>query len=233
MIQIKNRWNGETVYEADVGTVAEAVVAAVAAKVNLFGADLYEANLSEADLRWANLRWANLSGVNLSEADLRWANLSGADLVGANLFGANLSRANLSRADLSGADLVGADLSEANLVGANLKDARNCNFLIVPEIGSFIGFKKCSNGNILKLRIPADAGRVNKIGGRKCRAEYVYVLGYSKKIANTINTGTHHKSLSYVVGQYIQADGYNDDPREECTDGIHFFMTLKEAEEWK
>ncbi len=46
MIQIKNRFDGKTIYEADVDTLKEAVVAAVAAKVSLFGANLSRADLS-------------------------------------------------------------------------------------------------------------------------------------------------------------------------------------------
>ncbi len=75
MIQIKNRWDGKTIYEADVKTVSEAVVQAVAAKVSLSGA-----NLSRANLSGANLYGANLSGANLSGADLSGANLK--DVIG-------------------------------------------------------------------------------------------------------------------------------------------------------
>lgn len=30
----------------------------------------------------------------------------------------------------------------------------------------------------------------------------------------------------------VRADKYNDDPRVECTGGIHFFLTRQEAEEY-
>jgi len=102
MIQIKNRWTDEVLWEG------ETLVGA-----NLSGADLYGADLSEADLYKANL----------SEADLSEADLSEADLFGANLSGANLSGANLSGANLHGANLSGANLSKANLSGANLYGA--------------------------------------------------------------------------------------------------------------
>ena len=46
------------------------ILAAVAAKTNLRGADLRGAYLSEADLRGADLRGADLRGAYLSEADL-------------------------------------------------------------------------------------------------------------------------------------------------------------------
>ena len=36
----------------------------------------------------------------------------------------------------------------------------------------------------------------------------------------------------YSKGKIIYPDSYNDDIRIECTNGIHFFITKKEAKEW-
>ena len=85
-IEIKSWITGSVIFEGDFSSVAEALQAALKARVNLSGADLYGANLYGADLYGADLSGANLSGVNLS----------GADLYGANLSGANLSRADLN-----------------------------------------------------------------------------------------------------------------------------------------
>jgi hypothetical protein len=44
---------------------------------------------------------------------------------------------------------------------------------------------------------------------------------------------THtEKKLEYKEGEVVYADAFNDDIRVDCTSGIHFFMTKKEAEEW-
>ena len=99
---------------------------------------------------------ANLYGANLYGADLY-----GADLYGADLYGANLTRANLYGANLYGANLTGAD---------NLKLP-----IAYPEEGSFIGFKKCRDGLIVKLEIPEDALRCSATG-RKCRCSKAKVL---------------------------------------------------------
>ena len=96
MIQIRNRFSGEIIFELD----AE----------NLCDADLRDADLRDADLRGADLRGADLRGANLRDADLSYANLRCADLRDANLRCANLSGANLSGANLSGANSRGADL---------------------------------------------------------------------------------------------------------------------------
>ncbi|MBU9566267.1 pentapeptide repeat-containing protein [Burkholderia multivorans] len=189
---------------------------------DLYGADLYGANLGDANLGGANLGDANLGGANLGGANLRGANLRGADLYGANLRGANLRGANLG-----GANLGGANLGDANLYGANLGDVKNLVFQIIPEEGAFIGWKKLKGGVIAKLEIPADAKRNSTPVGRKNRAEFVRVLelfGAQEGISQ------HDGKTAYRVGEIVRPDSYNDDIRQECTNGIHFFITRAEAE---
>ncbi len=38
--------------------------------------------------------------------------------------------------------------------------------------------------------------------------------------------------MYYYKGAIVEADSFDDDIRLECTNGIHFFMTKEEAEEW-
>ena len=75
LTQIKNRFSGKLIFEAEVDGETESIRLGLTVKL------------------------AFKSGANLSEA-----NLSGANLYRATLSGANLSRANLSGADLSRAD---------------------------------------------------------------------------------------------------------------------------------
>ncbi len=79
--EIKNRYTGNIIYQAEAENFKALVEAAVKAKANLRGADLYGADLYGADLR----------GADLSVADLRVADLSGADLSGADLSEANIA----------------------------------------------------------------------------------------------------------------------------------------------
>jgi hypothetical protein len=193
---------------------------------NLLGANLVCANLWGANLRNADLRGADLRGANLRNANLVYANLRNADLWGANLVGANLRDANLVGAILQYANLRGANLVGANLVGANIENAKLPDFQLPPEEGSFIAYKKVTTG-VIKLLIPEDAKRTSSLVSRKCRASHVMVLegsGFSP---------THtEKKLEYKEGEVVYADAFNDDIRVDCTSGIHFFMTKKEAEEW-
>ena len=170
---------------------------------DLSDAYLSDANLSGADLRCANLRCADLLDADLRCADLRCADLRCADLRRANLSGANLSDANLSNADLP-------------------------NFQICPEVGSFQAFKKTTKG-IIRIEIPEDAKRTSSLVGRKCRAEYVKVIDGDGVGGKSLNYG----SLTYENGAIVKADKYDDDIRVECTHGVHFFMTKKEAMEWQ
>ncbi len=190
------------------------------------GADLRCADLRCADLEGADLKGANLRGAILVGAILEGANLEGADLRDANLRGAYLRDAYLRDANLEGANLRGAYLRDANLKGADLEGAKLPNFQIVPEEGSFVVYKKVDTG-VIKLLIPEDAKRTSNLVGRKCRASHVKVLEGSG-----VSSTYKEKALEYKEGEVIYADAYDDDIRVDCTSGIHFFMTRKEAEEW-
>ena len=78
MIQIKHRFSGAVLFEADVGSMRLCVEAAVSAS-----ADLTSANLRYADLRYDDLRYADLRYADLTYADLRYANLRYANLTSA------------------------------------------------------------------------------------------------------------------------------------------------------
>ena len=219
---------------------------------DLSGADLSGADLRGADLRGAYLRRADLSGANLSRADLsgaylRRAGLSGADLSGADLSGADLRRAYLRGADLSGAYLRGAYMSGAylrgaDLCGADLSGAKiELNFLnrfyplVCPEYGSFIAWKKCANNTIVKLEVLEDAKRSSAYS-RKCRCSAARVLA----IENIDGTSYEKNSVSsqrdktfiYTVGEIVKVDDFDEDRRNECSTGIHFFITRQEAVDW-
>ena len=173
------------------------------------------ANLRGAYLLGAYLRGAYLSGAYLSGAYLRDANLSGANLRGADLRGAYLSGAYLRDADLSDADLRGA-------AGADLAIAMT---RILPD-GELIGWKKCRHGVIVKLRIPAEAKRSHAFG-RKCRAEFADVL---EVIGAEVGISSHDGETEYRVGQRVTPDSFDDNWTDECSHGVHFFITRLEAE---
>ena len=162
-------------------------------------------------------------------ADLRGVALRGANFIGADLRGVDLRGANLIGADLRDVDLRDAILKDTVLTRSILTDARLPHFQICPEEGSFIAYKK-AGGAVLKLKIPEASKRTSTLDGRKCRAESAYTLGV---LADTNRTEFYTRNNAvYKVGQITHADSFDDDIRVECTHGIHFFMTKKEAQEW-
>ena len=207
---------------------------------NLSDADLRCANLSDADLRCANLRDADLRGANLSDADLRGANLSDADLRCANLSDADLRCANLRDADLRGANLSDADLRNADLCRADLCEASIDQMmwniytvfypLQCPESGSYIGYKKAS-GLVVELEIPADARR-SSATSRKCRASKAKVLSITDINGNPAGgqvKSNYDPNFVYAIGETVEVTDFDDNRWNECSTGIHHFITRAEA----
>ena len=209
---------------------------------NLSGADLRGAILEGADLRFANLGCADLSGANLRDAnlwdaDLRDANLRFAILEGANLSGANLRDANLRGANLRYAILEGADLRYTILEGANLRGAilegAKIDFPIAcPEKESFIAFKKVKDDYIVELLIPEDARRCSATS-RKCRCDKAKVLSITKLDGTSDGVDTvyskYDETFAYKIGELVEVKDFDDNRWNECSTGIHFFLTREEA----
>ena len=164
------------------------------------------------------------------EADSLRAALEECAKLGRNLSGANLYGANLSRADLSGANLSGANLYRANLYGAKNADLVIAQTRILAE-GSIIGYKKVSTPTgfgIVVLHIPAGAARSHAFG-RKCRCEFAEVV----EAPEGAFTNQHGPRTEYKVGEVVKADSWDENWQEECSHGIHFFITRIEAENYQ
>ena len=194
---------------------------------DLRGANLSGANLSWSDLRGSNLsgsdlRWSDLRGSNLSGSNLRWSDLSGSDLRGSDLSGSNLSWSDLSGSNLSGSDLSGSDLSGSK--GAFVT-------MMCPSDGAFVGWKKCRGNLIVKLLIPEDARRLSGTG-RKCRCDKAKVLEIQTMDGKPTGTTAHSNycyNFVYTIGETVVPDVFCTDRWQECSGGIHFFITREEA----
>ena len=195
--------------------------------------------ISETELKaiiYRHAKWAR--GEDGGER----ADLSDADLSGANLCGANLCDANLRNANLYGADLCGANLRNADLCGADLCGAKNTDKtawdaytafypLQCPETGSFIGYKKAAD-KIVILEICADAKR-SSATSRKCRCSKAKVLSITNLDGSesglTEVRSDYSKKFVYCVGEIAEAPDFDENRWNECTAGIHFFITRGEA----
>ena len=199
---------------------------------DLDGADLGDANLSGADLRGAALRSANLWYADLRGADLRDASLRCADLGYADLGGADLEYADLSGADLEYANLDGANLGHANLWSTDLSCVKNIFFpMACPEKGSFIAFKK-AGCYIIELFIPSNAKRCSATS-RKCRCSKAKVISITTPSGDKTNITEVHSNYDpnfiYKLGEYVEVKNFDDNRWNECSTGIHFFITRQEA----
>ena len=172
-------------------------------------------------------KWLKSSGSDGIPADLAMT-----DLRGANLRGANLRVAYLRGADLSNANLYGADLSNAILRGTYINMPITC-----PEEGSFIGFKKALDKNneieyIVKLEIPEDALR-SSATTRKCRCSKAKVLSITNLDGTDADTDVaysgHDPNFIYKIGEIVEVADFDTDRWNECSTGIHFFITRQEA----
>ena len=163
---------------------------------------------------------ANLSDANLSDAYLRGANLSGANLSGAYLRGANLSDAYLRGAILSGTDLSGAYANENT----------SMYFPQCPD-GAFVGWKK-ANKMIVKLLIPESAKR-SSATSLKCRCSEAKVLeiqnldGSDSKLKSV--PSDRDSSFIYTIGETVKVDVFDENRWNECSTGIHFFISREAA----
>jgi len=217
-------------HEREDNSMCKTLMEAIKSGANLRGADLRDANLRGANLRGADLRGANLRGANLSCADLSYADLSRADLSRADLSYADLSYANLSCADLSYANLRGANLRGANLRGASANENTTMYFPQCPD-GAFVGWKK-ANKMIVKLLIPESAKR-SSATSLKCRCSEAKVL----EIQNLDGSDSKLKAVSsdrdssfiYTIGETVKVDDFDENRWNECSTGIHFFISREAA----
>ena len=192
-------------------------------------ADLNHADLHDADLRHADLRGATLHGSDFRRADLRGANLTYSDLTYVNLAYANLK------------DTI---LFGTNLYKANLNGAENVPYIpmVCPEEGGFVGWKKAKiiekysfRQVIVKLSISEDAKRLSSTT-RKCRCNKANVLEIYN-LDGTVAEETkcvsdYNHDFVYEIGKTVFVDDFDENRWNECSTGIHHFITRKEAVEY-
>ena len=135
-----------------------------------------------------------------------------------------------TRADLSEADLSGADLWRAK-IDKNTK----INFPIAcPDTGVFTAWKTADR-KIIKLEIPADAKRLSATG-RKCRCDKAKVIAI-QNIDGTDSELTeiasnYNNNFIYRIGKTVTVNDFDENRWNECSTGIHFFITRQEAVEY-
>lgn len=112
--------------------------------------------------------------------------------------------------------------------------------LVCPKDGEFYAYKAVldidSNSiGIAKLRIPENAKRSSGLG-RKCRCSRAEVIDIwardDKSVHWDMARSSYCPMFLYAVGRFAEpiGDEFDEDRWDECSSGIHFFMTEEEAE---
>lgn len=140
------------------------------------------------------------------------------------------SRADLRNADLCGANLFGADLRCASMDQMMWNIHTAFYPLQCPDSGSYIGYKKAS-GLVVELEIPADARR-SSATSRKCRASKAKVLSITDINGNPGGDQVRSNfdpNFVYAIGETVEVTDFDDNRWNECSTGIHHFITRAEA----
>lgn len=144
-------------------------------------------------------------------------------------------RADLHGANLHGADLSGANLSWAYLSWAKIDEMVAARLSILPDEGDVVGWKRAVAGDgsrrIVKLLVRSGTPRSNATG-RKCRCERATVLDVQDACGRSVGGvahSMHDRDFAYEVGQEVSVPDFDPDRWNECSAGIHFFITRAEA----
>lgn len=150
-------------------------------------------------------------------------------------------RKNLSHANLSHANLRDADLRDADLSGANLRDAKNfINITNICPEGFFTAFKKTIDSSkveyVVELLIPKTAQRINALSSRKIRVSRAKVIAHytldRKRLKGIVSEGKTNRGILYKDNKFVKPDKFDDSLQNECSQGIHCFLTFDEAKAW-
>lgn len=101
---------------------------------------------------------------------------------------------------------------------------------LIKHNSNSIGFKKCGD-KIVELQITEDAKRSSSTS-RKCRCSKAKVLSITSidgKKEITEAASDYDANFTYQVGEMIEVENFDDNRWNECSTGIHFFITRDEA----
>lgn len=198
-------------------------------------------NLSFAILSYNSFRNTKFLNANLSGIDLSNCILYGADFKFANLYASKLNNNDFYFVDLRNANLSFSEINYSNFRDAKIKDSITENLkinifskgypLACPEKGSFIGFKN-AQGYIVELLILEESKRSSAFG-RKCRCDKAKVLSITKKDGSIAEISSiesnYDKNFIYTIGEIVSVKNFDNNRWNECSEGIHFYITREEA----
>jgi hypothetical protein len=183
-------------------------------RVRFDEADLTNSSVVNALFDECTLRRTNFRHADLECAVLRYADMTGCSIEGANLYGAVLEHAKLD-----------GIISDEETKWFRLR---------CPEQGAFLGYKKCFNGRLVQLLIPADAKRTSAtLPSCRCsRAKVLTIKSFDYKERYKEAWSLADDNFVYRVGEWVEVKDFNEDRWMDSTTGIHFWMTREEAKNY-
>lgn len=177
-------------------------------------------------------------GTNFTEATFDRCNFKNANCYGSNFRDTSFWNTDLTKVDTREADFTNADFMNCKLDNIKHNECTCGIALACPEKGAFTAFKKAKlyNGEycIVELQVPADALR-SSATTRKCRvskAKVVAVYKMDEKSVKQNAYSTHTRSFVYKLGKTVEVKNFDKNRWNECSTGIHCFITKREAEQY-
>lgn len=222
------------------------------------GADLSGTRVVDKDFSKSIFMKCCLNDISFQDCDLRSTTFERCEL-NMSLFGhckfdenTKFINCDMYHSEIRYCDLAGVSFERSRLEGITFDFVSNPPLYmfpsVCPEHGGFTAYKALyigtdfGNGTltsqycIAELYIPKLAKRLNYYGSRKCRSSGAKVVKFYDTLGNELNINTAYSIYSYdhghtvySKGKYVYPNHFNDDRTKECSNGIHFFMTFKEA----
>lgn len=177
--------------------------------------------------------------VSFYGASFDKCNFNNAHLFNANFCEACFFNCTFVEANLTSADFRNAEFNDCNLTNISYDELTAGIALACPEKGAFTAFKKAHlySGDrcIVELLVPADAKR-SSATSRKCRvskAKVVAVYKFDDGVYTPVKVNAysnHTNSFVYKLGSTVSVKNFDKNRWNECSTGIHCFITMREAE---
>lgn len=199
--------------------------------MDLSGWDLSNIDFSLSSFHRVIFDGADMTKCNVSHVLFENCSLRGASLRFAKLECALLRYADMRECNIEGANLHCAVLEYAKLDGIISNEETKWFRLHCPEKGAFLGYKKCFNGRLVQLLIPADAKRTSAtMNSCRCnKAKVLTIKSFDYKENYTEAWSLVDESFVYRVGEWVEVKDFNEDRWMDSTTGIHFWLTREEA----
>lgn len=190
---------------------------------NLFGSYANASNFENCNFERTTLTNINFCNCIFKKCDLSMSILSYSNMSSSKFIETNIKYATLQNTILP-------DLKYNSIIGFN----DEC-----PKEGSFIGWKKCYGNDkknyIVKLEILTNAKRGSGTS-TKCRCDKAKVLDILnimtlKSESENINEvhSMYDPNFKYKIGNIVEVKDFDDNFKNTCSKGIHFFINKKDA----